>query len=238
MTGSATACSGRSPAAVPRTSRRRAVRVFAVNHDPENLYKGVPLQEGIINRRLTQKMMEQNKEFAAEISRTKDDIRKATLIRREARVPPSDHNELIEFMLNTEADDMEFEVARCRPKFTPAFFKQLDSLVGAERFSPKPDQERLAELETLRTYLEEAVEAVDKAVAATATAAERLKKLLGSKDKKQCILDMAAANEIDVALVDLLAQNIEAAKKAEQTAAAEFMEKVKVAVSKYVVTAV
>ena len=49
---------------------------------------------------------------------------------------------------------------------------------------------------------------------------------------------MAAANEIDVALVDLLAENIEAAKKAEQVQAAEFMEKVKVAVSKYVVTVV
>ena len=34
------------------------------------------------------------------------------------------------------------QVARCRPKFTPAFFKQLDSLVGAERFSAKPDQVR------------------------------------------------------------------------------------------------
>ncbi len=47
---------------------------------------------------------------------------------------------------------------------------------------------------------------------------------------------MAAANEIDQALVDLLQQNIDAAKAANQTAPAEFMEKVKVAVAKYLVT--
>lgn len=48
--------------------------------------------------------------------------------------------------------------------------------------------------------------------------------------------EMAAANEIDQALVDLLQQNIDAAKAANQTAPAEFMEKVKVAVAKYLVT--
>ncbi len=48
--------------------------------------------------------------------------------------------------------------------------------------------------------------------------------------------EMAAANEIDQALVDLLQQNIDAARAAEQTAPADFMEKVKVAVAKYLVT--
>jgi hypothetical protein len=67
-------------------------------------------------------------------------------------------------------------------------------------------QERLAELDLLRKYLEEAVEAVDKAVASNISAVERMKKLLTSPDKKQCISDMAAANEIDVALIDLLQQ--------------------------------
>jgi hypothetical protein len=67
-------------------------------------------------------------------------------------------------------------------------------------------QERLAELDLLRKYLEEAVEAVDKAVASNISAVERMKKLLTSPDKKQCISEMAAANEIDVALIDLLQQ--------------------------------
>jgi hypothetical protein len=48
---------------------------------------------------------------------------------------------------------------------------------------------------------------------------------------------MVEANEIDQGLVDLLSQNIEAAKAAGQTAPAEFMEKVRAAVAKYVVKA-
>eukprot|EP00967_Tisochrysis_lutea_P003789 scaffold4494_cov18-Tisochrysis_lutea.AAC.4 len=47
-------------------------------------------------------------------------------------------------------------------------------------------------------------------------AAENLKKLLTSKDKKEMILEMASKNEIDPALMHLLQQNIDAAKDAEQ----------------------
>jgi hypothetical protein len=46
------------------------------------------------------------------------------------------------------------------------------------------------------------------------SATNRLQKLLTSKDKKQCILNMAAANEIDLALIQLLQQNIDGAKSA------------------------
>lgn len=131
---------------------------------------------------------------------------------------------------------MQYEVARCRPQLTAEFFKQLDTLVGQERFAPKPDEERLAELETLRQYLEEAKEAVDKAVQANISAVDRMKKLLSAPDKKAMILEMAEANEIDVALMDLLQSNIEAAKGAGQDKAAEFMEKVKTAAAKFLIT--
>lgn len=123
-------------------------------------------------------------------------------------------------------------------------------MIGAERFNaPKSglisaqaaaaedaeaaaqrSEERLAELELLRQYLEEASEAVDKAVAATSTAVERMKKLLGAKDKKAMIIEMAEANEIDVPLMDLLQQNIEGARSVGQEEAANFMEKVRVCV--------
>lgn len=45
---------------------------------------------------------------------------------------------------------------------------------------------------------------------------------------------MAAANEIDYALMSLLQQNIDAAREAEQDSAVEFMEKVKQAAAKWV----
>lgn len=131
---------------------------------------------------------------------------------------------------------LQFEVARCRPQLTAEFFKQLDNLVGQERFAPKPDEERLAELETLRQYLEEAREAVDKAVQANISAVDRMKKLLSAPDKKAMILEMAEANEIDVALLDLLQSNIEAARAAGQDQAVQFMEKVKNAAAKFLVT--
>jgi MFS superfamily sulfate permease-like transporter len=85
-------------------------------------------------------------------------------------------------------------------------------------------------------YLEEASAAVDKAVELNITAVERMKKLLTAKDKKAMILEMAEANEIDVALLDLLQQNIEAAKEAGQQEAVNFMEKVKQAAAKFLVT--
>ena len=81
-----------------------------------------------------------------------------------------------------------------------------------ERFSPAPDEERLAELELLRTYLLEAGEAVERAAVQTAAPAERLKKLLAAPDKKDCLLEMAAANEIDAGFFALLDQNIEGAR--------------------------
>lgn len=133
-----------------------------------------------------------------------------------------------------------------RPRLTPEFFKALDGLIGAERFNaPKSNlvsasqaaneaseaaraasEERLAELELLRQYLEEASEAVDKAVQSTSSAVDRMKKLLMAQDKKAMIIEMAEANEIDVPLMDLMQQNIDGAKAAGQEDAAAFMEKV------------
>lgn len=40
--------------------------------------------------------------------------------------------------------------------------RYLDGVIGAERFSEKPDEDKLAELDLLRKYLTEAAEAVDK----------------------------------------------------------------------------
>lgn len=222
--------------------------------DPEKLL-GPAGEFNHIQRNLMKKQMAKDQEFAAAVSATKDDIRKQVLLRRSQRSPPDEPSELVEYFLNSDAEDMEFEVARCRPKLTPDFFKALDSMIGAERFNAPQtslisasaaakesaeeaaakSQERLAELELLRQYLEEATEAVDKAVACTSTAVERVKKLLTAPDKKAMIIEMAEANEIDVPLMDLLQQNIEGAKAAGQAEAAAFMEKVKQATAKYLI---
>ena len=51
-------------------------------------------------------------------------------------------------------DDMQYEVTRYRPKLTPEFFAFLDNYIGTERFSAEPNEDRLAELDSLRAYLE------------------------------------------------------------------------------------
>lgn len=44
-------------------------------------------------------------------------------------------------------------------------FSDLDNILGAERFAPDgPDEDRVGELDMLRRYLTEAVQAVDKCV--------------------------------------------------------------------------
>lgn len=215
----------------------------APSWDPEGIL-GAP-QRGLISKSLVKQRVARDKEFAKAVERVASDEQKAAMLRRTSRNPPEagQHPELVEFFLDTPAEDMEFEVARCRPLCTQEFFRDLDAMLGEARFGNaanqidgEPDEDRVAELETLRTYLEEAVEAIDAAVRATSTAADRMKQLLEAKDKRAAILALAEANEIDQALVDLLQTNADAAREAGQEAAATFMEKVKAAVSKYLIT--
>lgn len=212
---------------------RRAAAQKELAWDPDNVLGAS--QTGHIARREMQKRMQTDQKFAAAIATAFDEDRKKVIARRESRNIPTTDAELVEFYLNTIAEDMEFEVARTRPRLTPEFFKYLDNIVGQERFSMKPDQERLAELETLRDYLKQGSEAVDTAVKQTLSATEKLKMLLTSKDKKATILEMVENNQIDQGLIDLLQQNIIAAREAGQEEPAKFMEKVMVACSKYVV---
>jgi hypothetical protein len=75
--------------------------------DPENLYKGIPEATGIIERRLMKQRMKTDEKFAAAVSLAKDEDAKKLLLRRESRTPPQDHVELVEYFLNTPAEDME-----------------------------------------------------------------------------------------------------------------------------------
>ncbi|KAJ9522404.1 hypothetical protein QJQ45_008303 [Haematococcus lacustris] len=224
--------------------------------DPEELYKGIPVSN-VIQRRMMKKQMEVDKEFAKAMNSASDELRKEALLRRETRRPPGTHEELVEYFLNTLAEDLEHEVAKYRPRLTPDFFhRYLDSVLGAERFAAKPDEDKLAELDLLRSYLAQASAAVDatgqlaelfmagavllvlacSCVSATTSAADRLKTLLSAKDKKAMILEMAANNQIDQPLMMLLDQNIQMARDAEQNDAAAFMEKVKQACAKYLIS--
>ena len=131
---------------------------------------------------------------------------------------------------------MEYEVARTRPSLDAAFFRALDAAVGELRFAKTPNPDRVAELEVLRDFLGGAVAAFDEQAARLLSPADRMRRLLMAKDKKATLLEMAAANEVDAALVALLGQNAEAAAAAGQAEAAEFLTKVRDAARKFVMS--
>lgn len=218
--------------------RAWAVRPQATTSwDPEGLFKGSAPTSGLIERKLMEQRISGDQESKAAMEQVFQAQQLEVSKRRESRTPPTDAHDLVEYFLDTEAMDMEYEVARCRPQLDKDFFAVLDKLVGLERLSPAPDEERLAELETLRDFLKEATEAVDKATAQVSAAPERMKKLLTAKDKKGTLLEMAGAGEIDQALIDLLQQNIDGARAAGQDDAAEFMTKVQQAAVRYLIKA-
>lgn len=67
------------------------------------------------------------------------------------------------------------------------------------------------------------------------SAKERLTKMLSSKDLKATILAMAGDGEVDVALLQLLQQNIAGAEASGQKDAAAFMAKVRDFAARYVI---
>lgn len=61
------------------------------------------------------KQMETDKDFAKAVSMARDEDQKQVMLRRQSRTPPTDHIELIEYFLNTQADDMEVGTCRLQP---------------------------------------------------------------------------------------------------------------------------
>lgn len=217
-----------------RYGRRYCLQVVAVGWDPEGIL-GAPTGNHI-SRRMLQKQVAENAELKETMAKARDEAKRELTQKREARVQPKTHAELIEYMLDTEGDEMTFEVARCRPLLTEEFFTYLKGQISEQRFAKVPNEERLAELESLLEFLGPAIKALDEVTAKAAEPAERLRKLLQAPDKRETLLEMAGDNEIDQPLLDLLQQNIAAAKAANQEKPAEFMQKVHDAARKYLIT--
>lgn len=182
--------------------------------------------------------MQTNAELAERVEAERQKAREELVEKRSARNPPlaaGQEAELVTYFLDTESDEMGFEIARCRPALTEAFFKHVDSAVGELRFAKNPDEGKLAELEVLRDYLKAGVEAFDANVDVMKQPAARMRKLLTAPDKKATLLQMAGDGEIDQALINLLQQNIDAARSAGQEDPVKFLEKVRDAARKFVI---
>lgn len=216
----------------PSSSSRR--RVSCIGWDPEGLLG--PPQTGHIARTEFKRRLERDAEareaFESQVREEKE--RRRAL--RQSRAVPDTPAELIEYFLDTEAQEIEFEIARLRPRLNQEFFSQLQFELGQLRFAVSKTQnveDRLIELELLQKALQEGTEAYDKMQADLITAKENLTKLLTSKDLKATLLDMVEQNELNRSLLTLLDENIANAQRCNQKQAAEFMEKLRGAILRY-----
>ncbi|KAL2901801.1 Fibrinogen alpha chain [Bienertia sinuspersici] len=189
--------------------------------DPEGVFR-TPPQTGHLARLEFKKRIEKDAEAkdAYEQQLKKEKERRQAL--RESRVIPDTEAELIEYFLDTEAQEIEFEVARLRPR--------------------QDMEDRLIELEALQKALLEATGqpliVIQKHMIKCRTSCKGKGKsyqIFTSKDVIQLyLLDMVEKNELNRSLVTLLDENIASAHRGNQKQAAEYMEKLRSSVLKYV----
>ncbi|KAJ6341962.1 hypothetical protein OIU78_009995 [Salix suchowensis] len=179
---------------------------------------------------------EKDAEFREELEQQAREEKQRRHALRQSRVIPDTPEKLIEYFLDTEAQEIEFEIARLKPRLNQEFFSQLQFELGQLRFAVSKTEEmedRLIELEALQKALQEGTEAYDKLQGDLVQAKKSLTKILTSKDVKTTLLEMVELNELNRSLLTLLDENIASANQGKQKEAAAFMEKLRAAVLKY-----
>lgn len=217
------------------TNQRPTSKISCVGWDPEGILG--PPQTGHLARREFQRRLERDAEAREAFQSQVQEEKERRRILRQSRVVPDTSEELIEYFLDTEAQEVEIEIARLRPRLNQEFFSHLQFELGQLRFAVSKTEameDRLIELEALQKALLEGTGAYDKLQADLITAKNSLTKILTSKDVKATLLELVEKNELNRSLLTLLDENIADAHRANQKQAAEFMEKLRVAVLKYI----
>ncbi|XP_042047340.1 uncharacterized protein LOC121793402 isoform X1 [Salvia splendens] len=225
------------PISISRWTKGRNQRatIRCIGWDPEGIL-GAPKPghiAGLEFKRKLEKDSEAKEAFERQVREEKDRMRKL----RESRVIPDTVEELVEYFLDTEAQMIEFEISRLRPRLNDEFFSHLKLELGKLKFSVSKTQDvedRVLELETLQKALEEATEAYDKMQAELIAARQNLMRLLQSTDIKATLLDLLGENALNRSLLTLLDQNIASAYQGNQKQVAEYMEKIRGAMLKYI----
>ncbi|CAM6034828.1 unnamed protein product [Sphagnum compactum] len=216
--------------------RRGQLQITCVGWDPEGIL--APPQPGHIARRSYQRKLEEDVDEKERVEKQMQDERERRRFARENRPVPESHADLVEFFLSTESQEMNFEIARYRPRLQDDFFSHLKSEIGSLRFAVNHTQDvedRLTELEALDKVLQEGLEAYDRLASDLVGAKDRLTHILVSKDKRATLLEMAGNNELDRPLLGLLDENIAAAAATNnQEQVVEFLKKIRTAVVKYI----
>ncbi|GKA64547.1 RNA-directed DNA polymerase, eukaryota, reverse transcriptase zinc-binding domain protein, partial [Tanacetum coccineum] len=235
---------------LPIKNKRMLEGVFYIMwwKDPEGILG--PPSTGHLARREFQRRLEHDAEAREDYQRQLLEEKERRRKLRESRRVPENNSQLVEYFLDTEAQELELEIARMRYKLTDEFFNHLKFELGQLRFAVQKTEfelgqlrfavqktedmeERVIELEALQKALLEGIQAYDKLQANIVKARDNLNKIFTSKDVKATLLDMVEKNEINRPLLALLDENIASARRSNQTEAADYMEKVRGAVRKY-----
>lgn len=215
-------------------SRSLKTRISCVTWDPEGILG--PAQTGHFARREFQHKLETDAKAREAFQRQLVQEKERRRSLRESRVVPDDIEGLIEYFLDTEAREIEYEIARLRPRLNQEFFSHLKFELGQLRFAvsrTKAMEDRLIELEAIQKVLQEGTEAYDKLQSDVVKARVNLAKILRSEDVKATILEMVGQNELNRPLLTLLDENIANAYESDEKQAALYMERVRAAVVKY-----
>nr|GMD95982.1 uncharacterized protein LOC109153087 [Ipomoea batatas] len=179
-----------------------------VEWDPEGVLG--PPQSGHIARLEFTTRLEKDKEAREAFERHVREEKERRRALRESRAIPDKVEDLVEYFLDTEAQEIEFEIARLRPRLNKDFFDHLKLELGKLRF------------------------AVSKTKADLVTARASLTMILTSKNVKATLLEMVEQNKINTPLLAILDENIASAHDSNQKEIAEYMEKIRAAVLKYI----
>ena len=199
-------------------------QVMEEGYDPEGLL-GERAAPGKIKQNMHKRLMRTDEEYRQQQQEVAEQKRQELWEKRAARkVPRSDPAAMIEYLLDTENQEMSYEIGRCRAELDENFFQQLRDEISHLKVE-KPYSERLQEREALLEVVEEGVRAVDERAEKVAAPMDRLRKLLSAEDKRDMLLEMVSNNEIDRDLVELLTYNAVSAESNDEVDKAYVMRK-------------
>lgn len=215
-----TSISSAAAAAYRVSPRNRKSTISCIGWDPEGVLS--PPQGGHLARLEFKKSLEKDADAREAFERQVREEKERRQAFRQSRVVPDSPQELIEYLLDTEAQDIEFEISRTRPRLNEEFFAHLKFELGQLRFAVNKTQDvedRLIELEALEKAIQEGTEAYDKMQTELIKAKESLTTILTSKDVKATLLEMVERNELNRSLLALLDENITSAHQGNQVTA-------------------
>ena len=207
-------------------------QALEISYDPDGLFPEVDESSAsmMIDRRLGVRQAEKEEEMEEEMKKEHEEARAKLQEERDTRVQPDpdDPEALVKYFFDTEINEMEYEIVRCRPLLVESFFQHLQKTVDESEGLEKEKREALYKVTS------GFVGFVDQTTRAMLQPQERMIKLLTAKDKKAMILEMVETGELDVNLMALLKTNENTARQAGRTQEADFMQKIYNACAKFV----